>query len=316
MIVLVVGDANADLSAPLAGFPREGDDVALTDLAWSSGGAGINVAAAVARLGGRARLLARVGVDPAAGVALAAAADAGVELDAIQRDPTRPTGLCFAAVSPGGERTFFSFRGANAALTSPPTDPLREVRWLHVCGHALLEGAQRDTALALIAEASQRRLPISLDLCLPLLRAAPTLALELAPRLAVVFASEPELAALAGTIEAAEGALVRHGAGLVAAKRGAAGVLLVGASSCVVPGFPIDARDTTGCGDAFAAGFVLASVRGAAPEVAARIGNAAGALTATRLGAADALPDLAAVRALLTTHAAHAELAALSPEQE
>lgn len=316
MVVLVVGDANADLSAPLERFPREGDDVAIGALGWGSGGAGTNVAAAIERLGGRARLLARVGVDPAAEVALAAARRAGVDLDAVQRDPALPTGLCFAAVSPGGERTFFSFRGANVALARPQADPLRDAGWLHVCGHALLEDPQRATTLSLVADASRRALPVSLDLCLPLLRAAPSLVLELAPQLDVVFANEPELAALGETLEVALAAPSRRGGGLLAAKLGARGSQLFGAVRCAVPAFPVAACDTTGCGDAFAAGFVVARLRGAAPEVAARLGNAAGALVATRPGAAEALPTRADVRALLAAHAAQAELDVLAIGEE
>ena len=48
MSILVLGDANADLAAPLRAFPREGDDAALLDLAWGSGGAGVNVVTALA----------------------------------------------------------------------------------------------------------------------------------------------------------------------------------------------------------------------------------------------------------------------------
>lgn len=307
MIVLVVGDANADLSAPLERFPHEGDDAPLAGLAWGSGGAGTNVATAIARLGARARLLARVGVDPAAEVALAAARREGVDLDAIQRDPALATGLCFAAVSPGGERTFFSYRGANAALSRPAVDPLQGAGWLHVCGHALLAGSQRETTLALVAAAAERGLPVSLDLCLPLLRAAPALAQGLGPRLAVVFANELELAAIAEPLEVALAALERGGARLVAAKLGARGSRLAGAVRCGVPAFPVEARDTTGCGDAFAAGFIVASLRGAAPDVAARVGNAAGALAATRTGAAEVLPAREDVRALLAAHSSEQE---------
>lgn len=313
MHVLVVGDANADLSAPLLRFPLEGDDVPLTSLSWGSGGAGTNVATALARLGGAARLLTRVGRDPAAEVALAAARAAGVDLEAVQRDPAQATGLCLAAVSPGGERTFFSFRGANAALTRPRSDLLRDTRWLHVCGHALLSGAQRETTLELVDEASRRGVAISLDLCLPLLRADRDVALELAPRLRVVFTSEAELAALGQPREAALAALEERGAALIAAKLGERGSLLAGAVRRVVPGFPAQARDTTGCGDAYAAAFILASLRGAPPAVAARLGNAVGALVATRLGAADALPTVAELHAFLVDHDATAELDALAP---
>ena len=88
MTVLIVGDANADLSAALSRFPHEGDDALIGALGWGSGGSAANVAAALALLGTRARLLARVGCDPAAEVALRAARDAGVDLAAVQRDAT------------------------------------------------------------------------------------------------------------------------------------------------------------------------------------------------------------------------------------
>src|SRR5262245_44399519 len=120
MTVLVIGDANADLSASLGRFPHEGDDALTGTLGWGSGGSAANVAVACGRLGARTRLLARVGRDPAAEVALRTARHAGVDLSAVQHDESLATGLCFAAISPGGERTLFSFRGANTALDLGP----------------------------------------------------------------------------------------------------------------------------------------------------------------------------------------------------
>jgi sugar/nucleoside kinase (ribokinase family) len=320
---LVIGDANADLNADLERFPREGDDCALRGLGWSSGGGAANVATGLARLGARARLLARVGVDPAAAVALRAAAAAGVELDHVQRDATIATGLCFAAVSPGGERTFFSHRGANAALDDGggAGDPLGGMGWLHVAGHALIEGSQRALALALVAEAQRRAIPVSIDLCLPLLRGARDrdLVLALVPGLAVLFANELELAALvdpSGTDDHVDASLARFEGvegPIVAAKRGARGSRLGGRASADLPAFPVIARDTTGAGDAYVAGFLVAVTRGATPTTAARLGNALGALTATRPGAAEALPDLAEVRALLEIHRAADALSLLAP---
>jgi sugar/nucleoside kinase (ribokinase family) len=295
MIFLVVGDANADLSARLARFPHEGDDVPLAGLDWQSGGSGVNVATAIARLGGGARLAARVGVDPAAEVALAAARAAGVELDLVQRDRALATGLCFAAVSPGGERTFFSYRGANVALAAIDAGAaFRETGWLHLGGHALLEGPQRATALALVDEAKQTGVFVSVDLCLPLVRAAPAEVRAIVARADVVFSNEQES-------EAAEAAGIALGAASTLVEklgdRGAR-VRLPG-RTVSVPAFAVEARDTTACGDAFVAGFLLATLRGGSPERAALIGSAAGALTATRPGAASALPSHDEVRALL-----------------
>src|SRR4029078_3504779 len=84
------------------------------------GGGAANVGAALALLGAPVRLLARVGRDPAAEIALRVARAAGADLRAVQVDTALATGLCFAAVSPGGERTFFSYRGANVGFEFGP----------------------------------------------------------------------------------------------------------------------------------------------------------------------------------------------------
>jgi sugar/nucleoside kinase (ribokinase family) len=319
MTVLVIGDANVDASAEFDRFPREGDDAAIRALGWGGGGSAVNVVTAIALLGMGARLLARIGKDSAGDVALSAALAAGVDLGCIQRDEAQSTGLCFVAISPGGERTLFSHRGANRALELPPAgDLFRGIRWMHLAGHALIEDRQRETSLALAREASARGLPVSLDLCLPLVRTHRADVLDMAPGLAVLFVNELELADLSPTdasdpVENAMGALEKAGVPLVAAKLGARGSMLSDRGARhLLPALPVDAHDTTSSGDAYVAGFVVARLRGAPPEVCGRLGNALGALVATRPGAASALPTLAELRAFLELHAAVAELGVLS----
>lgn len=325
-MLLVIGDANADVAARVPRLPREGDDLPLDELAWSSGGAGVNVATAFARLGGRARLLARVGGDPAAGVALAAATQAGVDLSAVQRDPERATGVCLIMVSANAERTFLSYRGANAFLAAPPASIWEGVRQVHVCGHALLGGRQRDTTVALVAEASRRRLPLSLDLCLPLLRSA-TADLDLLwPRFDIVFANEVEFHRLVlgetATLpepgerldEAAEW-LKRRGARTLVVKRGALGSTIVTDARRDIAPFVVGALDTTAAGDAFVAGFLWATAAALAAPISARLANAMGALKAARAGSADVLPSRAELAQFLGEHGATAELAHLESAQ-
>jgi len=313
MTILVVGDANADLSAALVRFPAEGDDSQITALAWGSGGSAANVAAALVRLGAPARLLARVGRDPAAEIALRVARQGGADLSAVQVDETLATGLCFAAVSPGGDRTFFSFRGANVALALG-ADELAGVGWLHISAHALLEGQQRATTQALIEHAAARDIPISLDLCLPTLRAWRGEILALLPRLRILFANELELAALRpGTEhEAAIRSLTADGLALAAIKLGPRGALIAGPGlRWRAPAFDVAALDTNGCGDAFVAGFLAAHLRGAELEQCSALANAIGALTATRYGAAEALPTRQELRAFLERQPGCAEAVAL-----
>jgi sugar/nucleoside kinase (ribokinase family) len=307
MTVLIIGDANADVSATLRQFPFEGDDGSISALAWNSGGSAANVAAALAHLGTATRLLARVGRDPAADIALRVAHTSGVDLTFIQRDSTVATGLCFVAISPNSERTFFSFRGANVTLEMPDTDALLEdVRWLHIAGHALLEGRQRGSTAQLMTEATRRAIPISLDLCLPLLRAWRAEIVQSLPTLRILFANTLEIDALlpdVSTLSTLDPAYSEYGLNedaILALKHGAQGcIIMYQGRQYELPAYQVVARDTNGCGDAFVAGFLHTYLRGDSIEACATFANAIGALTATRIGAVEALPDQQEVEAFL-----------------
>ncbi|MDI1447777.1 carbohydrate kinase family protein [Polyangium sp. 6x1] len=316
MVFLVVGDANADLSSTLARFPSEGDDVPMTELGYGSGGSGANVATALAKLGARARLVTAVGRDPGADIALRAAREAGVDLAFVETHPTQATGHCFVAISPSGERTFLSFRGANAAVACPDFAAVfQDVVHLHVAGHALLEGEQWMTTLALMEEANRREIPISIDICLPLVRARPEELFALAPRFAVFFGNKSELGALAPedrlatACEAAIVALLAAGAPLVVGKLGGKGAVVAkGSTRTFLHAYRARVRDTTGAGDGFVAAFLYAWRRGASLEDACRLGNAAGAHIVSRFGAATSLPNQEDLVEVLAKH--EAELAA------
>lgn len=79
---------------------------------------------------------------------------------------------------------------------------------------------------------------------------------------------------------------------LAAIKLGPRGCLLASASAPVrLPACEVAAVNSSGCGDAFVAGFLSAHLRGAQVETCMMLANSLGALTATRYGAAEALPQ-------------------------
>jgi sugar/nucleoside kinase (ribokinase family) len=96
--------------------------------------------------------------------------------------------------------------------------------------------------------------------------------------------------------------LLDAGVGLLAVTCGADGALVVNREGTQrVPAFAIDVVDTTGCGDAFSAGFVYATRIGRAPRDAAVLGNAVAALVAQGLGSDYGDFDLAAADAFAET---------------
>jgi ribokinase len=308
-IIAVIGDVNVDLSFAVPSFPAEGDDVSATALAWLSGGTGLNIAVGLAHLGARVRLLARVGSDPTAALALDSARTAGVDLCFIQHDEHFVTGLCTAIVSEVGERTFVCFRGANVHLED---DTLSEVlagcSLLTISAYALLERKQRRTTLRAIEMAGRNGVTIALDLCLPAIRAHHDEIKALLPTLWLITLNEPEAHLFLPRIENAHliDHLLTHGANCVALKRGSRGCTLARGSDridALPPAVPV--VDTTGCGDAFTAALVWGLLHNADLASCAALANICGALTATHVGGVAAIPDRQAIKAQLSTSLHH-----------
>jgi sugar/nucleoside kinase (ribokinase family) len=112
--------------------------------------------------------------------------------------------------------------------------------------------------------------------------------------------NEDQVLGFTVSTELAEGCkrLLDAGAGLLAVTCGADGALIVNHEGTEeVPAFDVDVVDTTGCGDAFSAGFLYATAIGRAPREAAVLGNAVAALVAQGLGSDHGDFDLAAADA-------------------
>jgi sugar/nucleoside kinase (ribokinase family) len=283
MTIVVAGDVMADVVVALAGPVAHGSDTPAR-IAHRGGGAAANLAVWLARAGAPVHLIGRVGDDAAGrGVAeeLAAAGVAG----ALQVDPGLGTGTCVVLVDPGGERSMLPDAGANAALAAVPLPA--GATHLHVAGYALLHPGSRPAALGLLAAAREAGLPVSVDpsSAAPLARAPAFL--EWVAGVALLLPNRAEAAVLAGTDdpEAAARALTAH-AREVVVKLGAEGALWTdGEAVARVPAPPVAAADSTGAGDAFAAGLLAARRRGAGPDEALAAGCALAAEAVARPGA-------------------------------
>jgi ribokinase len=207
------------------------------------GGQAANVAAWVAALGGSARFIGKRAADPAGVMLAEELRRRGVELAGPEEDAG--TGTVLSVATPDGQRTMLTDRGIAPDLAPEELDPrwLDSCEWLHVAGYSLARSPIREASLAAAALAPR----VSVDLSsTAAIRAAGldefrAVLAQLRPE--IVFANEDE-AALLGALEAET----------VVVKRGADGILV---GETAYEARPAEVVDTTGAGDALAAGFLL-----------------------------------------------------------
>jgi sugar/nucleoside kinase (ribokinase family) len=281
-----------DVVARLTGPLEHGSDRP-APIELRPGGSAANTADWLESLGRSATLFARVGDDPLGRVltgSFAGPAALGVVVD-----EKRPTGTCIVLVSPDGERTMVPSAGANAALSVGDLVPSAFVagRWLHLSGYTLF-GEARDTGRHALALARAAGMSISVDAA----SAAPIASVGAETFLGwigvglLLFANLDEARELSGVSDPAECArrlASRLGSAVV--KLGAAGA--VWSDGTVVEFAPAESTtvlDTTGAGDAFAAGMVARLTRGADPAAAMRSGHELARIACGQLGGRPSRP--------------------------
>jgi ribokinase len=295
--VIALGDINVDIIAHFPSYPAKGQDALASSTEFHCGGSAANTARVLAWMGLEVSLISRVGPDPLASRVLDHLAEAGVSPANLQRDPAAPTGLMYVVVTPDGERTMLGNRGANV-WTDPNQvreEEIRASRLLHLSGYALLSDPQRSAALLALEMACRHDLVVSLDPGMAVLQASLDEMRALLPVIDILLPNLPEARRLTGLTAPEECAewLQASGVRVVALKLGKAGCLVCcGAETLWVPGFSIEAHDTTGAGDYFAAGVIAGFLRGLDLHSSALLANVMGALAATRAGAGTSLPPV------------------------
>jgi ribokinase len=299
--IVVVGSSNTDMVVRVAHLPAPGETVLGGAFVMAAGGKGANQAVAAARLGAQVTLVARVGEDVFGERALAGFEREGISTQHIIADPEAASGVALITVDSEGENSIAVAPGANARLS--PED-VQRARAAILDADVLLLQLEVPLKTAQAAAELARQAGVRV-----ILNPAPAPESPLPPALLacvdVLTPNEKEAAALAGVPESLERAarrLLEMGVETVVVTLGARGALIVTPESQqTVPGFPVEALDTTAAGDAFTGGLAVALAGGQPLNKAVRFANACGALAATRLGAQPSLPTEEKVAAFLAT---------------
>ncbi|OAH10278.1 carbohydrate kinase family protein [Streptomyces jeddahensis] len=267
-------------------IPEHNDGQMVETIRATAAGTAGGTALVAARLGADVRSIGAIGDDVLADTLLALLVREGVDTSGLIRKQGHQTSASVLPVRPNGDRPAWHCIGANAAFTldDVPDDRLSDLTHLHLGGPEFLGG---DAAASLLARARSRGATTSVDILAP---GDPGMLEWIAaalPHTDYLLPNHEQVLGFTGADDLLTGAraLVSAGAACVAVTQGARGALVVTADEVVeVPAYAVKVVDTTGCGDAFSAGFLRARSLGLGLREAVELGCATSAQTAGGLG--------------------------------
>jgi ribokinase len=293
-MVVSLGSINMDLVVRCHHAPSRGETVMSTGWLTNPGGKGANQAVQASRMGATTAFVGRVGSDSFGRELLDGLHRYAVDTSGVLVDSRLPSGLACVLVEDGGENRIVVVPGANAAVGTTELDVLDRL-----LGPGVVLMLQCEVPFGVVREAAH----------LGRTRGA-TVVFDPSPAGAVIVSpgafadvdylmpNEGEACILAGNddVQTAVQTLLDLGARTVVLKRGDKGAMAVGAfASPALLAFKVVPEDTTAAGDSFQGAFAASLDKGFRPEEALYRAMAAGALTVTRPGAQQSMPDEAEV---------------------
>jgi sugar/nucleoside kinase (ribokinase family) len=291
MQAVVLGNITLDvLCYPVEEVPRF-ESITFDQSVVSPGGCGSNVAVGLSALGVSTALVGWIGTDTAAGMITHTWDLVGLDYHYVHQDAELQTAVSVGLIDKQCQPRFIHTPGANSLLTA---DDLKVselskqgVRAIHVAGYFVLPGLLNDHLQEPLCEAKSRGILTSLDVVRSPNMDQPQFLWPLMPYLDIFLCNAYEASHLSEENDPVEAArkLRSYGVDIVIVKLGAEGCWIEGAGiSQQVPGLPVEIVDTTGAGDAFAAGLIASLLNESDLISACHSANQAGALVAADYG--------------------------------
>jgi sugar/nucleoside kinase (ribokinase family) len=294
--VVCVGILVADIFIPpLARLPAAGELLASGDFLIDSGGCAANVATSLVKLGVAATAVGKVGSDHFGSFIRDDLTRKGINTAAIAR--SERTGTSKTVVLPviGEDRRYIHTFGANADFTAADIDRalLDSATVLYVGGYLVLPGLDATELGSLFRYAREKGVITALDVVVPTEHGNTDLAALLKPVMPYVdyfMPNDEEAYALTGESDPQRqaGYFLTLGCTNAIITKGQRGTLFTnGRETLEIPSFTVEVVDSSGAGDAFAAGFIVGLLEGWGTAQTLRFASAIGASACTRLGCTD-----------------------------
>ncbi len=291
MEVVIVGNVTLDIICQTVDEVPRYDSIVFDHVAVTPGGCGSNVALGLNASGIHPALVACCGMDNAASIIETYWRDAGINLDFLERIPDVHTGTSVGLVDSEFQPRFIHTSGANAYLSPDKLDIPSFVdlgaRLVHIAGYFVLPGLLDIELAGKLEEAKCSGMLTSLDVVRSPQMDTPDVLWPCLTHLDIFMCNEHEGWRITGQRDPhlIATALRARGGSTIIIKLGKEGCWVENDDYAeLIPGLKVDIVDTTGAGDAFAAGFIAALISGSDVRGACQAGNAAGARIAGSLG--------------------------------
>jgi len=234
----------------------------------------------------------------------------GVDCTYVLQHPEFPTGIYFVTHDENGHHFSYYRKGSAASQMTPEdvtADVVSQSKVLHLSAITqAISASSRETAFAAIHQARKSGVKISYDTNLRLklwpLNQARDVINQVVPMCDVLLPSLDDVTSLTGLQEPKKiiDYYLKLGAKLVVLKQGEQGVLVAdGHNESCISGHAVKTIDATGAGDTFDGAFLSEWIRSNDPFKAAEYANAAAALSTTRYGAVNSIPNRTEVELFL-----------------
>ena len=299
----VIGSLNIDLVATAEHFPQPGETVIGKEFGTYPGGKGANQAVAAGRLGAYVSMFGKVGDDLYGNEVKLNLSKNGVKAAGLGAEGGVSTGVALIEVDATGENHIIIVPGANALVDAAYIDMHMDILLKHDIFLFQLE-IPLQTVIYAMRLLKEHGKTIILDPA-----PARTLPDEIYKYIDYITPNQTEIAILTSgnpqteeQFKQAAIGLLHKGTANVVLKAGKNGAFIVNKNEFThIPGFAVNAVDTTGAGDSFNAGLAFGLAQGSGLPASVRLANAVGALSTTAKGAQGAMPSLEQVEKLIGT---------------
>ncbi len=288
----VAGSINMDMILNMQKVPEVGENLTGTSYGYANGGKGANQATALARLGAKTKMIGKVADDENGRQLLENLVKNGIDVSGVSTEGTQ-TGLAVIILDGDGRNRIVVYEGANAEIDANEAADC-------ITNELDLLLVQFETDEKVVAECVNKAVKnniVTVIDCGP----AKNFALEKMQGATVITPNESETKALTGIYPESEADILEASKILLERSKAKYAVLKLGERGCSVwddktlrlmPAYPSRVVDTTAAGDCFTAAMALEFIRSGDIYAACDMGNKAGSIAVSRMGADASVPTV------------------------